>query len=215
MDGLLIDSERVIMHAWIAAAGEHGLALSQDDYVAVIGRTEAESRELLTSLLRGDAAYRAISGRATRIVEEATRRSSFPLKDGAAELLRALQDEGIRCGVASSSSTPEIRQRLGRVGVLGRFAALAGGDEVPRGKPDPAVYGLAAARLGILPHDCMVFEDSENGALAALAAGAQVVVVPDLVRLPESITARSVRVLGTLREAVDQIPAWFSAHGFS
>ena len=64
--------------------------------------------------------------------------------------------------VASSSRVEEIRHRLGHVGVLDHFRVVTGGDEVSRGKPDPAIYLLAASRLGVAPADCIAFEDSEN-----------------------------------------------------
>ena len=114
------------------------------------------------------------------------------------------------CGVASSSRAAEIRQRLQAVGVLHTFASIAGGDEVPRGKPDPAVYELAASRLGVPASACLVFEDSENGALAALAAGAQVVLVPDLRTPSNAVAGRSLHVLSSLHDAIGQVPHWFS-----
>ena len=117
----------------------------------------------------------------------------FPLKTGALPLLEALHAAGIPCAVASSSSVDEIRHRLGHVDVLKYFRSIAGGDEVTHGKPDPALYLLAAARLGVAPEDCIAFEDSENGARAAQAAGVRVVIVPDLKHPPEDVAARAPR----------------------
>jgi beta-phosphoglucomutase-like phosphatase (HAD superfamily) len=120
-----------------------------------------------------------------------------------------LEAAGVPCGVASSSRVAEIRHRLGAVGVLRFFRAVTGGDEVPRGKPDPAIYLLAASRLGAAPADCIAFEDSENGAKAAQAAGIRVVVVPDLRHPAPEVLARSHRVLGSLEEATAHVPHWF------
>jgi beta-phosphoglucomutase-like phosphatase (HAD superfamily) len=50
------------------------------------------------------------------------------------------------------------------------------GDVVAAKKPDPAIYKLALARLGIGPEDAIVIEDSRNGLLAAVAAGLRCVV---------------------------------------
>ena len=55
------------------------------------------------------------------------------------------------------------------------FETVAGGDEVACGKPDPA-----ARRLGESAYACLVFEDSDHGARAAVSAAASVVIVPDL-----------------------------------
>ena len=64
---------------------------------------------------------------------------------------------------------------------------VTGGDEVPAGKPAPDVYLDAARKLGINTGHCLALEDSNNGTTAALAAGMQVIQIPDLApsnRLP-------------------------------
>ncbi|MFJ1258120.1 HAD family hydrolase, partial [Cupriavidus sp. CuC1] len=106
-----------------------------------------------------------------------------------------------------------IKDRLGRVGLLDFFACVSGGDEVRRGKPDPALYQLAAERLGVAPQACLAFEDSENGATAANRSGAQVVVVPDIKPPSPAVTGFSFRILGTLHEAIPYIPRWFGRTG--
>lgn len=210
MDGLLIDSERTIMQAWIDAAAATGVTLQAEAYAPIIGLAEPESDAILTGLLGGPAAFSAIRARAIDLLSAEDEAVAFPLKAGAAALLGALQAADVVCGVASSSRAAEIRQRLQEVGILHFFAAIAGGDEVPRGKPDPAVYELAASRLGVPASACLVFEDSENGALAALAAGAQVVLVPDIRAPSEAVAGRSLQVLGSLQDAIGHLPHWFN-----
>ncbi len=90
--------------------------------------------------------------------------------------------------------------------MLQHFHAWAGGNEVPRGKPDPALYQLAAVRLGVDPAQCLAFEDSENGARAAQAAGVAVVIVPDLRAPGIEVVERSHGVLGSLVHAHDHLP---------
>jgi beta-phosphoglucomutase-like phosphatase (HAD superfamily) len=70
---------------------------------------------------------------------------------------------------------------------------------VARVKPDPELFLLAAARLGLAPAACVVFEDSPNGMRAALAAGARCVAVPN--QLTRSLARPPVDlVLGSLAE---------------
>jgi HAD superfamily hydrolase (TIGR01509 family) len=133
----------------------------------------------------------------------------YPLKPGARNLLAALANARVPCAVASSSSRQEISARLSRVGVLDFFDAIAGGDEVVRGKPDPAVYELAASRLSKTPSECLAFEDSGNGALAAHRAGIQVVTVPDLRPLSNEVVGVSLAKLESLEQAAIYVFAWF------
>ena len=111
--------------------------------------------------------------------------------------------------MASSSNVEEIRHRLGHVDVLKYFRCITGGDEVTHGKPDPALYLLAATRLGVEPQDCIAFEDSENGARSAQSAGIRVVIVPDLKHPPEDVAARAHGVIDSLADAVVHVPHWF------
>ncbi|MFM9924697.1 HAD family phosphatase [Variovorax sp. H27-G14] len=211
MDGLLIDSERPLMAAWIEAALTLDIALSHSQYLQVVGLAHPESRRILASLLGGEQAYDHAVGhvRSRLQLERSDGAPLFPIKSGAAEFLAALHARGTRCAVASSSTRGQIQACLGSLGLLHHFSAFAGGDEVVRAKPDPALYLLAAERLGVDPADCIAFEDSENGTKAALAAGMRVVVVPDLKHPPAAIAERAFHVLGSLHDAVPHLPRWF------
>ena len=209
MDGLLIDSERAVSAAWIAGARELGFRLEMADFMRVIGVASQQSTPMLVEILGSEEAMRATAAKAHAMLPQAGGGAVFPLKTGALPLLEALHAAGIPCAVASSSNVEEIRHRLGHVDVLKYFRCIAGGDEVTHGKPDPALYLLAAARLGVAPEDCIAFEDSENGARAAQAAGVRVVIVPDLKHPPEDVAARAHGVIGSLAEAVEHVPHWF------
>ena len=71
-----------------------------------------------------------------------------------------------------------IEKTLLHAGISDLFDEVITADEVPIGKPSPAVYLEAALRLGIAPERCLAFEDAPAGILSAQAAGMQVVVVP-------------------------------------
>lgn len=215
MDGLLLDSERVLMRAWTAAAAVEGYVLREEIYASVIGRAAKESHALFVEMLGGLPTYERLRARVQadlRRVREPDQ-ALFPLKEGVVELLAALRARGVPCAVASSSSADEIRSRLEAVGVLAHFDAVAGGNEVTRGKPDPAVYRLAAERLGLQSAACVAFEDSENGARAALAAGAALVVVPDMRRPSHDVLSRCLHVFDSLHDAHGHLPRWFPAKG--
>lgn len=211
MDGLLIDSERATLRAWTEAALALGVELRESDYLQVVGKAAQDSHAILQALLGGIAPFEQAMGAVrTALKEVEGDRLLFPLKPGAAALLAQLQAAGIPCAVASSSRTDEITHRLARVGVLPHFAAVAGGNEVLRGKPDPALYALAAGRLEVDPARCLAFEDSHNGACAALAAGMGLVVVPDLLQPAPEVAQACLAVLGSLEQAVPVVPRWFT-----
>jgi HAD superfamily hydrolase (TIGR01509 family) len=207
MDGLLLDSERMIMGAWLAAAGEEGMRLAASDFLQVVGRDAAESQARLTQLLGGPDTYQRVRQR-TRQSLSPQAGVLFPLKPGALALLQQLRQRSIPCAVASSTYLAEVQRRLRAVAVLDYFQALVGGDEVLRSKPDPSIYLLAASRIGMTPERCLAFEDSDHGAQAAHAAGMRVVVVPDLKPHTDGVAYLQ---LPSLEHALAHLERWFAA----
>ncbi|RQT58477.1 HAD family phosphatase [Burkholderia cepacia] len=209
MDGLLVDSERTIMNTWIDMSNAHGVTLTTADYLQIVGRSFAEGQVILARLIGNPDTFDAVRTRVREQLAAPEPHPKFPLKPGAFALLDTLAQAGIPCAVASSSASEVIHARLDAVGVLPFFRAIAGGDEVARGKPDPAVYRLAAERLGVPAHACVAFEDSDFGAQSAAGAGAAVVTVPDLKAPTPEIIALSRHVLASLDDALALVPSWF------
>jgi HAD superfamily hydrolase (TIGR01509 family) len=134
----------------------------------------------------------------------------LPLLPGALDAVRRTAARW-RLGLASSSPPEVIRTVLDRAGLAGCFAATASSDEVPRGKPAPDVYLLAAARLGADPAASVAVEDSSNGLRSAAAAGFRVVAVPRPSYPPDAdALAHAALVLDDLEgltpEALESLP---------
>jgi pseudouridine-5'-monophosphatase len=100
------------------------------------------------------------------------------LMPGLLELLAALEQHGIPKGIATSSRAHIVQRQLPRFDLGPRFQFVLTSEDVTHGKPDPEIYLKAASRFGISPSEMMVLEDSQNGAQAAVAAGAIAVGVP-------------------------------------
>lgn len=209
MDGVLIDSERVIVDAYVAAATELGHAVTVADLLPIVGMSGPGVRQLLVGLMGGEAALKQVGERAHQRMRGDREHPVFPAKAGAQALLAALRARGVPLGVASSTRSKEVRRRLSAVGLHEHFHSITGGDEVERSKPDPAIYLLAAQRLGVAPHACVAFEDSDHGVAAAHAAGMRVVVVPDLKAPAELTRGRAFDVVGELSAVIARLPVWF------
>jgi HAD superfamily hydrolase (TIGR01509 family) len=211
MDGLLIDSERAIMRLWLEASAQLGRALSEAEYLPIIGRAAPDCAAILSELL-GKKRFE----RAARQVYDAAISADpavlFPQKPGARLILSLLREKGIRCAVASSTISAEVRRRLTAVGLLEFFDVAVGGDQVSKGKPDPALYRLATEMLASEPGRCLAFEDSENGVASAAAAQVKVVHIPDLKPPSSASQALSFEVLTSLTAAISRVDCWFPSH---
>ena len=107
--------------------------------------------------------------------------------------------------VATSTAQSSADSRLTSAKIRNYFEHISGGDEVSRGKPAPDIFLLAASRLNLSPEECVVIEDSEYGAQAALEAGMQCLMVPDLKTPPDWIRPLLAGVFDDLVSAADHI----------
>jgi beta-phosphoglucomutase-like phosphatase (HAD superfamily) len=88
--------------------------------------------------------------------------------------------------IASSAHRAVIEAAVDVLGLHGILDEIVSSDDVATGKPDPGVYLLAAARLGVEASRCLVVEDSVNGVRAGKAAGMTVVLIPNASVQPSS-----------------------------
>jgi HAD superfamily hydrolase (TIGR01509 family) len=94
---------------------------------------------------------------------------------GATETVRVLAKAGVPMAVVTNSRAPHIWLR--RVGLASEISVVITGDDVSSPKPSPEGYLLAAARLRVVPRDCLAIEDSRDGWIAATNAGMRVTIV--------------------------------------
>ena len=126
-----------------------------------------------------------------------------PCKKGLKELLATLEDMGLPRIVASSSPRNMIEMNLQTTGTVRYFHDVVSGTEVAHSKPAPDTFLLAAEKLHLDPHICLVLEDSFNGVRAGRAAGCVTVMVPDLMQPTEEITKLYDRKCSDLLEVRD------------
>jgi mannitol-1-/sugar-/sorbitol-6-/2-deoxyglucose-6-phosphatase len=101
------------------------------------------------------------------------------LTDGFLDVLQLFVDRKIPMAVASSSPLKLITTALKKFHLFEFFKIISSAENEEMGKPHPALYLGAARKLGIEPVNCLAFEDSFNGAIAAKAARMKLVTVPD------------------------------------
>ncbi|WP_380057391.1 HAD family hydrolase [Falsihalocynthiibacter sp. SS001] len=179
MDGLLLDTERLILDCYLHSASLHSLGDIEPVLLSLIGVRRKECEVILASeiandnlladfLREADAAFRKRSG------------AGIPVKSGVQELLENLKGKGLPCAVATSSQTLVAQVHLEMAGLLTFFETVTGGDQVVHAKPAPDIYVMAAQTIGLRADECVAFEDSDPGTRAAHASGARVVQVPDI-----------------------------------
>jgi len=163
-DGVLVDSERLIIDVEIEMMAEQGLALSREDVIREFVGLSDEAMRARVAELSG-------SPLPTDWEIDYARRCQRVLAE---EVLDHLDRVGIPTCIASSGSHDKMAMTLGKTGLRDRFGGRifsSTDPEVARGKPAPDLFLHAAARMDIAPARCAVIEDSPFGVAAALAAG--------------------------------------------
>jgi HAD superfamily hydrolase (TIGR01509 family) len=203
MDGVLLDSERIIRDIFTQVSTESGFVVSPEVYLKCVGRNSRDTRDIMSEHLGSDFPYEEIKLKVRDLISKQITISGWPLKPGVIDGLDALRENQIRCCVATSTEQNEARKRLQKL--LHYFEHISSGDEVSKGKPDPELFLLAASRLAVDPKDCVVIEDSEYGAQAALSAGMSCLIVPDLKIPPEWLIPKVSGVFAGMDGALDWI----------
>jgi HAD superfamily hydrolase (TIGR01509 family) len=198
LDGTLVDSGRLWHRAYRAWAASAGVHLPPDWWAEVVGASLPGSIRALApdhtdAEVATDIEEVVTEAAAALSAEPAGTAALVTWRPGARELLAALDAAGVATAVVTT--TPRlvldaIDERLG----LDVLVTVAG-DEVARGKPDPAGYLQAAAAIEVEPDDCVVIEDSPTGVAAGEAARMRVLVVAGEVPVPAAPTRRRVRSL--------------------
>lgn len=161
-DGTLISSMESVHRCWTRWAREYGITEEAFAAVELHGRPAAEIiADLLPEAVRAGALARI------EVLETEDVAGGVVLLPGTKELLSALPAG--RWAVVTSATRPLAEARLREVGI--DFPEMVAADDITRGKPDPEPFLLAAARLGVDPARCAVFEDAPAGLAAGRAAG--------------------------------------------
>lgn len=148
---------------------EDGWPASEPDHAALIGRLHLLKTDLFMKLIEA---------------------GGLPLRPGIARIVDEAIAAGLRIAVCSTSNERAVQAVVDVM--LGaeraKHITVFAGDVVPRKKPDPAIYDLAATTFKLDPACCVVIEDSNNGLRAAKAAGMACVVTVSSYTADEDFT---------------------------
>ncbi len=174
-DGTIVDSMPLHYIAWKTALGEWGCPFDEQLFYAWGGLPVATIISTLNERQRLQMPVEAVAER-----KEALYYEMLPQLQAVPEVLEhiALSYGHVPFAVVSGSTRDSVTASLEALHLLNHFETLVCAGDYSRSKPDPEPFLLAAARLGVAPEDCLVFEDTVMGIEAATAAGMASVKVP-------------------------------------
>ncbi len=199
MDGLIFDTESMAKQSWQFAAIDQGLVLSDEQYQQFIGTPGSECEEMVAKLFNG----KIDMERYKRVRNDDLhnrREKGISLKPGFNSLFTAIEQCGLKIALVTSSPLSDVEHNFQNIQVLDKFNTIVTAENVRRGKPNPECYQLACKQLGLLPQECLVLEDSNNGVRAGIGANCHAIMIPDL--LPPAKDVEHVLQVSTLEDVI-------------
>jgi HAD superfamily hydrolase (TIGR01509 family) len=167
VDGTLVDSNYLHVDAWQRALAELGSPADAWRIHRAIGQDSERLVRSVAGERDDDWIARASDLHARYYRELAPRLRAF---DGAAELLHAIHDRGIRVVLATSAPGDELELLLNAIGASDALTATTTADDVEQAKPDPGILEVALERAGVGPSDAVMVGDSVWDLTAAARA---------------------------------------------
>lgn len=180
MDGVLFDTEVLYEQFWCEAARQFGYCMTPE-HVSRIRSTDSVLAEKITKSIFGEEFdYKAIRELRKKIMNEYIEGNGINLKPNIKRVLRFFKEKcGYKIAVATTSNSGRTKRFLKMGEIEEYFDVMVCSDMITKGKPDPMIYETAARQLGVLPEECLAFEDSNNGVISASSAGCNTFMVID------------------------------------
>jgi HAD superfamily hydrolase (TIGR01509 family) len=171
LDGTLIDSAEQHYAAWRDALARRGREHTREEFFRGFGRrNDVILREIFGDTLTPEEAAGVADDREERYRRLVREQGLEPLPGVTAWLTR-LSEAGFRQALATSAPAANVAVVVEVLGLGRFFDATVSAEDVERGKPDPAVFLLAARRISVAPERCVVVEDAPAGLEGARRAG--------------------------------------------
>ena len=178
MDGTLVDSLWVWGEIDIEYLGRHGYEVPADLQHTIEGMSFSEAAVYFKEHFKLAASAQEIQAEWIEMAKD-TYAHEVPLKPGALRFLKYLKERGILMGIATSSSRDLLETVLRSLKLSEYMDCCMTSWEAGAGKPAPDIYQKVAKELGVLPEECLVFEDTVAGIQAGLSAGSRVCAVAE------------------------------------
>lgn len=188
MDGLLLDTEKLLVKFWVQAANEMGFPMTREQALALRSLHRSFAIPYLKEHFGEDFDYLKVRNRRMELMSDWLLHNPLEIKKGAAELLDYLNKNKIKAAVCTATDMERAKNYLSQVGLFEKFDAIISATMVEKGKPSPDIYLYAVERLGLESYECMALEDSPNGVKSAVGAGCVTVMIPDLTEPCEELS---------------------------
>ncbi len=206
LDGLVLDTEPTYFAAWQQTVAAMGYQLEPEVFKALSGRHYQQVIAQLQAWLGRGFDMQAFSVLSKEIWRKQVSEQGISIKPGVIMLLDYAQERRIPYCLATNSLAAYAQECLTLASLSSRFPLRVTGSDVENVKPAPDIFLKAADMMGVNISQCIVFEDSHTGVVAAAASGAYTVYVPSTCPVNPLTVELCDLMLGDLSQAVESLP---------
>lgn len=203
MDGLMFDTEKLFKKVWKNISEKNGYNFNENLFDQFIGTDLDTTKKILEEKFGfdfPDFPYDKLINKKTEVMNKIIEKDGVPLKTGLISTIEYLKKNGYIIAVASSSSKEIIKFYLKSVSLDKKIDYIIGGNEVKKSKPNPEIFNKCCEKINIDKKNTLILEDSINGILAADKASIDVVLIEDIVKVPDKIKKLIYQELNNLTE---------------
>ncbi len=203
MDGLMIDTEKLLMRFWIESANSFGFDMTRDDVLSIRSLAGKLTEKKLKKRFGDGFDYQKVRAKRIELMNNYILKNGIEKKKGLDELLVYMKNNGYKTAVATATDLKRASMYLDIINVTEYFDKIVCATMVQNGKPHPDIYLKACEELDVLPCEAIALEDSPNGIISAHSAGCKAVMVPDLSEPDEELRKILFRRIDSLDLLID------------
>lgn len=202
LDGVLVEAKNIHFEALNKALGEK-YSIDWNEHLSIYdGLKTNQKLEMLTE--RKGLPIESYK----RIWADKQKHTTLELlklgeSDNLKDCMSKLSDDGYKLAVCSNSIGKTVLVVLAKLGIISYFDLILSNEDVINSKPHPEIYWTAMSKLGVLPEETLIVEDSPYGLLAASRSRADIMRVKN----PDDVTYENIKNQMN-KEVMKNTPKW-------
>lgn len=207
LDGVLVETKNahfVALNTAIEQVAGSDYLISLDEHLKIYDGLKTNQKLELLTKTKGlsPSLYQDIWNKKQALTMQFLEEQIQP-KDHIIKIVKDLQQENKKIVCCSNAVRRTILTILAKLQIIQHFDLIISNEDVINAKPHPEMYWLAMSKLGVLPEETLIIEDSPHGLLGATRSGATVL------RVKNSEDLNYISIANKCNERRDMtIPKW-------
>ena len=202
MDGTLIDDEKYTISSKIIEGKKYGFNVKRKDVLMSLGMSKENSRKHFTSIYGENFPVDELAYQRFVYIINSMKERGIKLKPYVKKIIRFCKKNDIKKSICTSTTREKVNEYSRYGDLFNNFDFIVTGDEIKNGKPSPDIFLKGLELSNVKKEECLVIEDSNIGVEAALNAGIDVIMIPDLVKPQGKTLINRVKVYKNLNEVI-------------